>query len=99
MGKERIEKKTVEHAAKLSRLSFSEKEIEKFSEELGIIVDYINKLKEVNTDDVAAMSHAIKSVKNVFREDRVKASLDKEDALKNASKKNDNLFIVPKIIE
>ena len=99
MASKKIDKNTVKHVARLSRLSLSDKDIKRFSEQLSAVLDYINKLNQVNTDNVSATSHAVASVKNVFREDRVKKSLEQEDALKNAPKKIGDFFGVPKVIE
>lgn len=63
-----ISKKEVEHIAKLARISLTEKEIEKFQKELSSILDYIEKLKEVDITEVKPKSNSI-SVENVMRED------------------------------
>ncbi|MBD3184756.1 Asp-tRNA(Asn)/Glu-tRNA(Gln) amidotransferase subunit GatC [Candidatus Poribacteria bacterium] len=88
----------VEHVANLARLEFSEQDKIKLTEHLVEILDYIDKLNELNTDDVQPTSHVI-PVKNVVRPDKVKPSLKKEAALSNAPSNVDNLFEVPKIIE
>ncbi len=63
-----IKKKEVKHIAKLARLGLTEKEIEKFRRELSKILDYIEKLKEVNISKVESTSHLIK-LENVMRKD------------------------------
>lgn len=88
----------VEHVANLARLTFDEKEKEKLAEHLAEILDYIEQLKELDTENVEPMSHAI-PVKNVVRPDVVKPSLTRDDALANAPSNVDGLFEVPKIIE
>ena len=99
MKKKQIDEKTVEYVARLSRLSLSAKDIKKFSEQLSLVLDYINKLNEIDTKDVPATSHALPSVKNVFREDKTKKSLEAKEVLKNAPKKSGDFFSVPKVIE
>ena len=64
-----ISKKEVQHIAKLARLGLAEKEIERFRRELSKILDYMEKLKEVDISKVEPTSHSIK-VENVMREDR-----------------------------
>ena len=63
-----ISKKEVEHIAKLARLGLTEKEIQKFQRELSKILDYMEKLKEVNVSKVKATSHSIK-IENIMRSD------------------------------
>jgi aspartyl-tRNA(Asn)/glutamyl-tRNA(Gln) amidotransferase subunit C len=67
-----ISKKEVEHIAKLARLGLTEKEREKMQKELSLILDYIEKLKEVDVSKVKPTSHSIK-VENVTRNDEVRS--------------------------
>ena len=90
--------KEVEHVANLARLEFSEEEKKKLAEQLGEILDYIEKLNELDTEGVEPTSHVI-PVKNVVRQDVVKPSLSREEALANAPSNVNNLFEVPKIVE
>ncbi|MEJ5227320.1 Asp-tRNA(Asn)/Glu-tRNA(Gln) amidotransferase subunit GatC [Thermodesulfovibrio sp.] len=94
----KISKEMVKHIAMLSRLEFQEKEIELYGEQLSRILDYVDKLNEVNTEGVEPTSHVL-SLNNVFREDVVKSSLSREEALRNAPDSTDKFFRVPKIIE
>lgn len=94
----KISKEMVKHIAMLSRLEFQENEIELYGEQLSRILDYVDKLNEVNTEGVEPTSHVL-SLNNVFREDIVKASLSREEALRNAPDSTDKFFRVPKIIE
>lgn len=96
MGKITIEQ--VEHVANLARLRFNEEEKQRLAEQLGKILEYIEQLNKLNTDDVPPTSHVI-PVKNVVREDIVKPSLTQEEALANAPSPVNGLFEVPKIIE
>ena len=95
---EKITIKQVEHVANLARLRFDEEEKKKLAEHLGEILEYINQLNKLNTDDVEPTSHAI-PVKNVVREDVIKRSFTQDEALANAPSPVDGLFEVPKIIE
>ena len=94
-----IDEKTVKHVALLSRLSLNEKELETYSKQLASILSYISKLNEIDTKDVHPTSHALATLKNVFRKDTLKPSLDVDDALKNAPSRDGDFFKVPQIIE
>lgn len=94
-----IDKDTVRHIAHLSRLALSEDELEQYSRQLAAILSYINKLNEIDTKDVQPTSHALPTLKNVFRKDSLKASLKTEEALKNAPSKEGSFFKVPQVIE
>ncbi len=97
--KKSIDEKTVKHAAKLSRLNLTAKEVSLYQRQLTDILGYINKLSEVDTSNTPPTSHPLESLKNVFRKDARKRSLPAENALQNAPKRKDNFFSVPKIIE
>ena len=93
-----IKREDVLHIAMLARLKFNDEEIKYFASQLSCIIDYIDQLKEVKTSGVEPTSHVF-SIQNVFREDNVKPSLDKEAVLKNAPAKKEGLFKVPRIID
>lgn len=88
----------VEHIAHLSRLSISEKEKEKFSQQLGSILGYVKKLDELDASGIEPTSHVIE-MSNVMREDSLKPSLSKDEALMNAPDRTGDFYRVPKIIE
>jgi len=88
----------IEHLALLARLNLTEKERELFSKQVGGIIDYVNKLNELNTAGIEPTAHVL-PVKNVFREDGITASLRGDMALQNAPEKDGNFYRVPKIIE
>jgi len=90
--------KDVEHVALLARLELSEGEKKLFTTRLTKILEYPEKLDELNTDDVEPLFHVV-PLSNVFREDEVKPSLPLEKVLKNAPKASHDCFNVPKIIE
>ena len=95
----KIDKKTVEHVALLSRLSLDDNELSEHSAQLASIVTYISKLNEIDTDGVLPTSHAVSTLKNVYRKDILKPSLSTEEALRNAPSKEGDFFKVPQIIE
>ena len=90
--------KDVEYVARLARLKLTQDEKEKYVRQLGDILNYINKLNELDTSKVEPTSHVI-SLSNVFREDKVKESLPAEEILSNAPQKSRGFFRVKKVIE
>ena len=94
----KINRKDVEHVALLSRLEFSETELEKYTGQLDAILAYIDVLNQVNTDGVEPLAHVL-DIRNVMRPDVVQQSLQREDALLNAPEPENGFFKVPKIVE
>ncbi len=90
--------KDVDHIAKLAKLSFSEEEKEKFTEQFNQILSFMEKLNELDTSNVEPLSHVIE-LQNVLRDDNVKPSLPTDEALKNAPAKDEKFFKVPKVID
>ena len=88
----------VEKIAKLAKLKFKEDEIEKFTKQMNDILEYMEQLNEINTDDIEPLYHVIE-VGNVLRKDDVKQSSPKEEILKNAPVKSNDFILVPKIIQ
>ena len=88
--------KDVEHVAKLARLELTEEEKEKFTTQLGAVLEYVNQMNEVDTSDVVPMAHAI-DFSNVMREDKVVYEQTKEELMKNAPYEENGFFRVPKI--
>jgi len=93
-----IDKKTVEYVANLSRIELREDELKTMSLELRDILDFIGKLNELETDDVAPTSHIL-PISNVLRKDLPGQSLSSEEATANAPSKDNGFFNVPKVIE
>lgn len=93
-----MDKKIVEDVAHLARIELRPDELEKLSGQLEHILQFIDKLKEVNVEKVAPTSHAI-NVSNVLRQDIPKGSLPVAKAIANAPSKKGNFFVVPKVIE
>lgn len=90
--------KDVEHIAKLARLKLSDKEKTEYTGQLNNILDYMEKLNELDTENVVPLTHPTEK-ENVLREDVVKESLPRKKALKNAPKANDEYFLVPRVIK
>ncbi len=93
----KIDRSRVEYVANLARIALTEEEKEKFSEQLGKIIEYVEKLNELDTTDVEPMAHATGLV-NVFREDKPTPSLPSQEALENAPDREGNFFRVPKVV-
>lgn len=93
-----ITTKDVEHVAHLARLALSEEEKEAFTRQLNAILEAADKLRELDTEGVEPTAYAV-PMQNVFREDRVHASLPREKVLANAPDPVDGYFRVPRIME
>ena len=93
-----IDKDTVKHISKLARISLDEKKISSLSRDLSSIMKFIAKLSELNTDKVTPLTSIINaSLKS--REDEVKDGKIRDQILKNSPEKNEEFFVVPKVIE
>ena len=93
-----IDKDTVKHISKLARISLDEKKISSLSKDLSSIMKFIENLNELSTDNVTQLTSIIKaSLKS--REDEVKDGKIRDQILKNSPEKNDEFFVVPKVIE
>lgn len=93
-----INKDAVEYVAHLARIKLKPKELEKLSEQLKDILGFIDKLDKVDTKNVNPTSHIL-PLNNILREDVPVESLPSEKALGNAPHREENFFVVPKIIE
>ncbi len=88
----------VKYVAHLARLALTPEEEKKLSAQLGNILGYIEKLRELDVSSVEPTAHATPMV-NVTRADEIRPSLPHEEALRNAPKQAGGLFVVPKIVE
>jgi aspartyl-tRNA(Asn)/glutamyl-tRNA(Gln) amidotransferase subunit C len=88
----------VKYVAHLARLKLAADEETKLSAQLSGILAYIEKLKELDVTNVEPTAHAVPMV-NVTRLDETRPSLSHDEALRNAPKQADGLFVVPKIVE
>jgi aspartyl-tRNA(Asn)/glutamyl-tRNA(Gln) amidotransferase subunit C len=92
-----ISREEVEKVSLLGRLLLSEDELAKLTVQLGAILDYMNLLQELNTDGVEPMAHAL-DVFDVFRDDLVRPSLDRQQALANAPHRDAECYLVPAVL-
>jgi len=88
----------INYVAHLARLRLSPEEQARLGAQLGDILRYIEKLKEVDVSQVEPTAHAVPLV-NVTRADEVRPSLSHDEAMRNAPAKANGLFVVPKIVE
>jgi aspartyl-tRNA(Asn)/glutamyl-tRNA(Gln) amidotransferase subunit C len=88
----------IKYVAHLARIALTPDEETKLAAQLGGILGYIEKLKELDVANVEPTAHAVPMV-NVTRADETRPSLPHEDALRNAPRAANGLFIVPKIVE
>ena len=93
-----IDKDTVKHISKLARISLDENNVESLSKDLTSIMKFIENLNELNTDKTAPLTSIINaSLKS--RKDEVKDGKIRDQILKNSPEKNEEFFVVPKVIE
>lgn len=92
-----VDKETIRKIAHLSRLEFEEKAEEAILQDFNKILDWMDKLNQVNTDHVEPLIHMSEEI-NVLREDVVNNSLKHEEALSVAPKKDSDYFRVPKFL-
>ena len=88
----------INNLAKLSRLEFNDAEKEEIKGDLQKMIAFIDKLNELDTSGVEPLLHMSENV-NVLREDEVKGSISREEALKNAPLHDEQFFKVPKVIK
>jgi aspartyl-tRNA(Asn)/glutamyl-tRNA(Gln) amidotransferase subunit C len=94
----KIDRQTIEKVSKLARLELTEPEKDEFSKQLSDIITYVEKINELNTSDVKTADHVV-DLGNVFRQDTVLTSIDKNEVEKIAPDFENGHFIVPRIIE
>jgi len=88
----------IDYLANLARLALTEAEKAKFSRQLGDILHYVEKLKQVDVTGVEPMAHA-SPVFNVWQEDVPRPGLTVDDALRNAPAQREHMVVVPKVVE
>lgn len=94
----KITDEVIDHLADLARLSFSEEEKAELKNDLEKMIGFVEKLKEVNTTGIEPLIH-ITDAENILRDDEVKQTITKQEALLNAPQTDGNFFIVPKVIK
>jgi aspartyl-tRNA(Asn)/glutamyl-tRNA(Gln) amidotransferase subunit C len=93
-----IKRETIEHIAKLSMLNLTEEEITQYTENMQDIVNFANTINEVDTEGLDISAFALDAY-NVFREDKLKDSFNREDLLMNAPSSNGEAFSLPSVME
>lgn len=93
----KISKEEILHVAHLARLELDDAAIDKFADQIGTVLEYVDQLKSVDTEGVKPTSHAI-SLTNAFREDEPREHLETEKVLANAPQSEEGSFIVPKVV-
>jgi aspartyl-tRNA(Asn)/glutamyl-tRNA(Gln) amidotransferase subunit C len=93
-----INPQLVQKVAHLARLDLSDSELEEFTAQLRSIIEYVEKINQLDTEGVEPLAHCL-PVTNCFREDEARDSLEVEQALANAPMRDDAFFRVPKILD
>lgn len=93
-----ISDETIDYVGILAKLELSDEEKEQAKKDMGSMLDYIDKLNELDTTGVEPMSHVF-TVNNVFREDVVTNGDNSADMLANAPEEKDNSYVVPKTVD
>ena len=93
-----IDKDTVKHISKLARISLDENKVENLSRDLTSIMKFIENLNKLNTDKTTPLTSII-NASLTSRKDEVKDGKIRDQILKNSPEKNDEFFVVPKVIE
>ena len=88
----------IKYLESLARITLTEEEEKKVGGELQDILTYIDKLNELDTEGVEAMSHCF-PLSNVFRKDEVGTSMSPDEIVANAPESQDGLFVVPKTVD
>lgn len=88
----------LQHVVNLARINLSPEEEARIRPQMQEILKYVDKLNELNINKIEPTAHAV-PLTNVMRSDEVQSSLSRDDALRNAPRQADGLFVVPKIVE
>ena len=93
-----IDLKTIKHISKLSRISVDDEKAKKLAGDMNSIFDFIEKLNELNTDNVEPLTSVAETTLKL-RIDEVKSGNIKEQVLKNSPDENEDFFVVPRVVE
>ncbi|WP_415324010.1 Asp-tRNA(Asn)/Glu-tRNA(Gln) amidotransferase subunit GatC [Candidatus Pelagibacter sp. Uisw_127] len=93
-----IDLKTIKHISKLSRISVDDAKADKLAGDLNSIFDFIEKLNELNTDNVEPLTSVAETTLKL-RVDEVKSKNIKDKILKNSPDENEDFFVVPRVVE
>lgn len=95
----KLDKESIKTLSKLSRIKCSEEEQERLLEDMQKILNYVEQLHEVNTENVKPLNHVLPDVANVMREDIVGETLPRQEFLKNAPDQIGGMIRVPPVIK
>ncbi len=93
-----VSREEVEHVADLARLQLSQEELERFSDQLSRILTYVDEVNAVDTTGIPGTLSMVAGAANLWRDDEVRPSLSREQAVGNAPDAVDGLFRVPQVI-
>ena len=93
-----IDLKTIKHISKLSRISVDDEKAKKLAEDMNSIFDFIEKLKELDTDNIEPLTSVAETTLKL-RVDEVKSGNIREQVLKNSPDENEDFFVVPRVVE
>ena len=93
-----IDLKTIKHISKLSRISVDDEKAKKLAGDLNSIFDFIEKLNKLNTDKVEPLTSVAETTLK-FRSDEVQSKDIRSQILKNSPEKNEDFFVVPRVVE
>ena len=93
-----IDLKTIKHISKLSRISVDDEKADKLAGDLNSIFDFIEKLNKLNTDNIEPLSSVVET-KLKLRTDEVKSKNIRDQILKNSPEKNEDFFVVPRVVD
>jgi len=96
--KQKIDQQQVKKVAKLARLDLTADEVNKLTDQLSAILEYVEKMNELDTENVQPLAHCL-PISNCFRDDVIKQSLGTEKTLENAPQREGKFFKVPKILD
>ena len=93
-----IDLKTIKHISKLSRISVDDVKADKLAGDLNTIFDFIEKLNELNTDNIEPLTSVAETTLKL-RADEVKSENIRDQILKNSPEENEDFFVVPRVVE
>ena len=93
-----IDLKTIKHISKLSRISVDDAKANKLAGDLNSIFDFIEKLNELNTDNIEPLTSVVETTLKL-RADEVKSENIRDQILKNSPEENEDFFVVPRVVE
>lgn len=94
----KVDKETLEKVAHLARLQIKPEEEDQLLKDMGEILNWVDKLSEVDTEGVEPLTHMTQEV-NVLRADKAETTIDRTNALKNAPEQDGQFFKVPKVMK